>query len=49
MTEPTTYERLILAGLQLQTHIYAGTVSYAEKRRRRAKAKAARIARRVNR
>lgn len=49
MTEPTMFERLTLAGLQLKSHVYAGTVSFAEKARRRAKAKAARKARRLNR
>jgi hypothetical protein len=49
MQEPTEYEKLILAGLQRKPHIYQGTVPYQVVLARRAKNKAARQSRRVNR
>lgn len=47
---PNPYQRTILFGLvRTAKHVYAGTVPAAEKARRRAASKAARIARRANR
>lgn len=43
------YSRAILLGLQRLPHIYGGTVSAAEKAKRRAKNKAARKARKQQR
>lgn len=49
LREPSEYERAILAGLQRQTHVYQGNVDPVTIAERRARNKAARIARRVNR
>jgi len=50
LPESTPYQRAILFALnRLQKHVYAGTVPAPEIARRRAKSKAARIARRQNR
>lgn len=47
---PTSWQFAILHALQsAEKHVYEGTVAAAEKRRRRAKAKAAKAARKVNR
>lgn len=45
MREPTSYEIAILAGLQNQSHVYAGTADPARVARRRAANRAARRAR----
>jgi hypothetical protein len=52
MVEPTSYQLAILLGLQRikkPGEIYAGTVSFKEKSRRRAVGKRAKAARKVNR
>jgi len=47
---PNPFQRSILFGLaRTGKHVYAGTVPTAEKARRRAASKAARVARRANR
>lgn len=48
MTEPSLYQKHILLGLQ-DKHVYGGTVSFATLAKRRAKGKAQRAARRLNR
>lgn len=48
LVEPTFYSLAILRGLQYKP-VYMGTVTYAERLRRRAKNKMARISRRKNR
>lgn len=45
---PTPLQVIYLAALQSK-HVYAGTVSWAEKRRRRAANKRARLSRKANR
>lgn len=48
--EPTSYERAVLVGLQRrEKHVYAGTVPAGVVAERRAKNRAARAARRLNR
>lgn len=49
MTEPTTYQLAILAGLQRKPHVYGGTVPTGEKAARRAANRVARQSRRKNR
>jgi len=47
---PNLYQRAVLFGLQRTgRHVYAGTVTPAEKFRRRKSSKAARVARRASR
>lgn len=46
---PSRYSRLILAGLQRASHVYAGTVPAHVTARRRAKNRVARASRRTNR
>ncbi len=47
---PNPFQRAVLFGLaRTGRHVYAGTVPAAEKARRRAASKAARVARRANR
>lgn len=46
---PIPYQKALLMALQSGRHIYAGTVPEAEKQRRRAKNRAARKSRKINR
>ncbi|AYQ98538.1 hypothetical protein I5G71_gp52 [Mycobacterium phage Patt] len=46
---PGGFELAVLGGLQNLAHVYAGTVLPAEKQRRRARNRAARSSRKINR
>lgn len=48
VSESTDYQKAVLRGLQSK-HVYGGTVSFAERARRRRKGKAQRAARKWNR